>query len=399
MRSLRVAALTAAACALGAAGCSGGAVRPGEPRVIACPAAPGSQAPNLAAGLDGRLYLSWIEPAGEEHALRYSTWSDGGWSSPRTVATGGEWFVNWADVPSMAALEDGTLAAHWLVRSGDAPYAYDVVVSLSRDEGASWGAPLRPHRDGTATEHGFVSLVPSSDGVGILWLDGRKTADTPPGATALRYAVLLPEGELRDEAEVDDSVCDCCSTDAVRTGDGAILAAYRDRTAAEVRDISVSRLEGSTWSAPRTVSADNWEILACPVNGPAVAARDDHVAVAWFTAAQGSARVKLAFSRNGGRSFDSPLRVDLGSPLGRVDVLMLDDGSALVIWLEREAGEARILLRQVTPSRTFPPRVVASTSEARASGFPRAVRFGDEIVLAWTQAGDPPRIKTATLSL
>jgi hypothetical protein len=44
------------------------------------------------------------------------------------------------------------------------------------------------------------------------------------------------------------------------------------------------------------VHSDNWKIDACPVNGPAIAATGRRVAVAWFTAANDTARVKLAFS-------------------------------------------------------------------------------------------------------
>ena len=400
MRPPRFVSILAITSFLAFAGCSDEAVDLGEPRSIDCPAAPGSQTPDLAVGLDGKLYFSWIEPADAGHALRFSVWNGAGWSAPRTIAQGDNWFVNWADFPSMAALQDGTLAAHWLVKSGGETYAYDVVVALSRDGGDHWSEPFRPHRDATQTEHGFVSLVPTTEGnFGLFWLDGRNTADTPRGPMTLRYATLLPDGELRDEAQVDDRVCDCCSTDGLRASDGAMLVAYRDRSDAEIRDISVSRLEGSTWSAPRTVHADNWEIAACPVNGPTVAAQGDLVAVAWFTAAQDDASVLVAFSEDGGRSYGEPLRVDHGSPLGRVDVVLLDQGTALVSWLEHDEGQARIVVRPVTASGALPSTVVARTSQARSSGFPRMARLGDEIILAWTETGDPSRIVMAALSM
>ena len=44
--------------------------------------------PNLTVGADGKLYLSWLEPAGEAHALRFAAWEGGGWSEPRQVASG-----------------------------------------------------------------------------------------------------------------------------------------------------------------------------------------------------------------------------------------------------------------------------------------------------------------------
>ena len=84
------------------------------------PAAPGSGEPNLAVAPDGRVLLSWIEPAGEnQHSLRFAARSKGGaWSKPETIKSGSGWFVNWADFPSLAALPDGTLFAHWLAKSG-----------------------------------------------------------------------------------------------------------------------------------------------------------------------------------------------------------------------------------------------------------------------------------------
>jgi len=397
---MTIRSLLSATIALVFAACSGGTGGLGEPRFVDCPAAPDSQAPNLAVGLDGELYLSWVEPRENGHAFRFSIWRAGQWSTPRTVAEGDDWFVNWADFPSMAALEDGTLAAHWLVRSGSGTYAYDVNLSLSHDGGATWGEPFRPHDDGTETEHGFVSLVAAPEGrFEILWLDGRQMADTPSGPMTLRHATLDPDGRLTSGGVVDDRVCDCCSTDALRAGDGATLVAYRDRSDSEVRDISVARLDGSTWSSALSVHADGWEIPACPVNGPAVEGSGNVMAVAWFSAARETPVVQVAFSTDGGRSFDAPVRVDHGSPLGRVDLAFADDGWALVSWLEQEGERATIFLRPVRASGALESIPIATTDAARSSGFPRMARLGDEIVLAWTEPGEPSRIRTAVLSL
>lgn len=389
----------ATTCFLMIGGCSEPPVDLAGATNVENPSGPGSMAPNLAVGLDDVVYLSWVEPKGDGHALRFSTWSDGHWATPKTVAEGDDWFVNWADFPSMAALEDGTLAAHWLVRSGGASYAYDISIAVSRDGGDTWSEPFRPHRDATKTEHGFVSLVPFREGhFGVIWLDGRQTADTPRGAMTLRYATLSPDGSLAAEAEVDPSVCDCCSTDALRTGDGALLTVYRDRTASEVRDISVAVLRAAGWTAPRTVHGDSWIIAGCPVNGPAAASEGKTVAVAWFTGADDTARVQVAFSTDGGDTFGRPLRVDDGAPLGRVDVVMLDEGLAVVSWLERDADHAQLALRSVAPSGISQSRFVTSTSPARSSGFPRMVTTGGETILAWTTADEPTRIGTAVIT-
>ena len=126
-----------------------------EAREIPSPAPPGSAQPNLVTAPDGHLYLSWLEPRADSGVrLRFAVREGTGWSAPRTIAEGRNWFVNWADFPSMAALPDGSLAAHWLVRSGDGTYAYDVHLSRSFDGGATWSTPRTPHRDGTPTGRG-----------------------------------------------------------------------------------------------------------------------------------------------------------------------------------------------------------------------------------------------------
>ena len=76
------------------------------------------------------------------------------------------------------------------------------------------------------------------------------------------------------------------------TRDGEILAAYRDRTEDEIRDIAVARLTKDGWQPPVRVHDDGWELAGCPVNGPAISTHEDRVAVAWFTGADDVAAVQ-----------------------------------------------------------------------------------------------------------
>ncbi len=118
---------------------------------------------------------------------------------------------------------------------------------------------------------------------------------------------------LYDENLLDERICECCHTSAARTSNGIILA-YRDRSDEEIRDISVVRWQDGMWSAPQTVYKDDWHILGCPVNGPAVAAAGDQVVLAWFTAAQDIPRIQLSFSIDEEQSFGVPIQADDGSP-------------------------------------------------------------------------------------
>ena len=378
-------------------------------QMIDSPAAAGSLEPNLFAAADGRVFLSWVEPVGDDHSLRYSVRKTGAWSAPVTVARGSGWFVNWADFPSVVASPDGALSAHWLQKSGEDTYAYDVKVSRSFDGGETWSTALVPHRDGTKTEHGFVSMLPWDNGrIMIVWLDGRNFADEKTdhgeGGSAkaemtLRTAVMGPDGGLEDEMSLDDRVCDCCQTAAALTTDGAIVA-YRDRSVSEVRDIWFVRHHNGQWTKPRPVAEDGWEIFGCPVNGPAIAASGRRVAVVWFTHAHENPRVKIAFSDDAGETFGQPIRVDDGDPMGRVGVVILADGSAVASWMGFTADQADIRLRRVWPDgRTEEPHTLAQLSKERASGFPVLASNDREIVVAWTDVGSPSRVRTASLRL
>jgi hypothetical protein len=371
---------------------------------IASPAGPGSTEPNLTVAADGRILLSWVEPAGDSsHALRFAEWRDSAWSAPKTIVRRSDIWLNWADFPSMAALTDGRLAAHWPQRSGAGRYDYDVRIALSDDGGTSWSGGVVPHPDSRGGEHGFVAMATTGDSLLAVWLDGRGYDTTRAGATgamALVSRTLGPGGALGDERMVDDRTCDCCQTDLAITSRGPIVV-YRDRSEGEIRDLVLSRRESSGWTAPRAIHDDGWHVEYCPVNGPAVAADGEHVVAAWFTAPNDSPLVRLAFSEDAGDTFGPPVRIDDGTPVGRVDVALLDDGSAVVTWLERlgtEGAEVRVR-RVTTDGRIGEARVVAGSSAARSSGFPRMARSGGTLLFAWTQPGDSARVRAAIARL
>ena len=370
---------------------------------LGSPAGAHSSEPNLAVDARGRVHMTWHERAsGSAYALRYSILDGAAWTAPRTIVERSDFFKNWADFPSVHVTRTGRVLVHWLQRSGSGRYTYDVRIAQSSDDGVSWSTPAVLNRDGVPAEHGFVSLFAAEgDSVEAVWLDGRKTVNAGPSrAMQLATTRIGPDGGFGVERMLDTRICDCCQTSAALTPRGAVVV-YRDRSADEVRDIAIVRRVAGEWTEPALVHADNWQIAACPVNGPSVAARGDTVAVAWFTGAQDTARVRVAFSADAGATFSPPIRVDDGQPAGRVDVEFDDKGRALVSWLERSGGEnAEVRLRAVQRSGTLSPSVrVAASSAGRPSGFPQMVRRGPELVIAWTVPGDTSRVHVAVSRL
>lgn len=355
--------------------------------------------PNLHVSSDGIAYLSWIEYLNDStDVLAFSTLESGEWSAPKIIAQGTDWFVNWADFPSFVAFKGGSknLAAHWLQKSAVGTYDYDIKVAISNDGGKKWDAPFIPHTDGIAAEHGFVSMVPSGEQIFATWLDGRYTKtenesdghdhEGQGGAMTLRGAFFDKNGELSGDIELDDKVCDCCATSAAMTKNGVIVA-YRDRSADEIRDISIVRQIGEDWTRPRRLHADNWEIAGCPVNGPKIIADGgENVGVAWFTMAQDTPGVKVAFSTDAGANFSEPIQIDEGNPLGRVD-LIFDNNNLIVSWLEGISNEVgSIKLAKINTEGAIEKKMeVTKTSVARSSGFPILERLDDQLLVAWTE--------------
>ena len=388
--------------------CSDPALELQIPVEITSPASEGSAQPHLALGSDGTVVLSWLESQGDSYALRFSTIANEAWSQTRTLAIGSNWFVNWADFPSVVPIRGELWAAHWLVTQ-DEGYGYDVVLSTSRDSGTTWADPMPLHLDGTPTEHGFVTLFPWQEGIGAIWLDGRnfiqngefafESSSGEPLGMSLRYALFDSDGQRTLDEELDTLVCDCCQTDVALNGGDAFLV-YRDRTTEEVRDIVVQRLSDDTWQPPSVLAPDNWLIGGCPINGPAIDARDGHVAVAWFSAVDNNPLVHLVQSNNGGATFLNPIVIDAVGSFGHVDVAVLEHGATVVSWLRSEENGLGLMIRMVDRAGELgEPLAVAGIGTSRPLDFPQMVYDGTRLIFAWTDIDEVEQVRTAIVEL
>lgn len=359
---------------------------------VTAPSPPGAHEPSLTIH-DAALYMSRTGHAGHETKVMMAVRTRDGWSVSRLVDQGDDRFVNWADFPDIAVFDDGTVAVHWLREIGPSSFDYQVEIPLSNDGGTTWGQPLISHDDASVAQHGFVSMWPAEkNGLAVIWLDGRvygaegDEALFAPDAMRLRATMLTSGGVLGDDVAIDLKTCSCCQTSITATGDGNILAAYRDRAEGEIRDISVVRLSEEGWQTPVTVHDDGWELSGCPVNGPAIDADGKIAAVSWFTGAKDVAAVRVAFSDNGGRNFDTPVRIDQGSPVGRVGFELLDDGTVLASWVEwTESNEALYFCRVHRDAGCILPEILAINLAGASVNFLRLARLGRNVYLAWTQ--------------
>ncbi len=350
------------------------------------------------------MVLTWQARSSDGHALQFAVYDAGGSELRRgLIASGAHWFVNWADFPSLLVLENGDWLSFYLQRPSADSHAYGIRVLRSQDKGRHWGPALIPHGPDSTAEHGFVSMVALDDDRALLfWLDGdpeasdQQATDTdaePASAHAdhdaemrLRAVVLGRQGPLAAAETLDERVCSCCQTAAVRIAD-QVWVVYRDRSADEIRDISY-RVRGADgrWSETASVHDDAWRIHGCPVNGPAIAASSSRVLVVWPTFAEPSPGVRYRIhSADGcGPMFE----LERGAAaLGRVSAAVTPAGEFLIAHIGAGADGGQLNLSMLNADGDMRrQRVVAAIDPARASGFPRIAVWDDAVWVAWTEA-------------
>ena len=344
--------------------------------------------PNLVS-YNGSLSLSWISSKEENKAfLNYSQYKKGRWIKPQVIASGSDWFVNWADFPAHAINQDLIITSH-LKKSASGKYTYDVVLNLQKLSGEKIREDFLLNTDGVKAEHGFVSIMANNKkGFFITWLDGRNTiekkleGDHKP--MTIRFAEITDKGDVIKESELDASTCDCCQTSIAITNDGPIVV-YRDRSEEEVRDIySVKNING-TWEKPNAVHDDGWIINGCPVNGPKVAVNSKNLAVSWFTVSNNHPLVNVSFSKNNGNSFGAPLKVNDHDAIGRVDVAFLNDEEVIVSYMEVDDIGTYLRIKKVSfDGKISEPITISKIDGGRNTGVPQLEIIDSEIFIVWT---------------
>ena len=356
---------------------------------------------------DKDLFISWTEQVLDSNFLYITRLEGDSWTDKELITKGTDWFVNWADFPSISLNEvSGSIFSFHLQKSSQETFSYDVNYHINSKE--TWNDMNKIHDDNTFSEHGFVSSIPYKDGFMVSWLDGRNTYGVgdhghAKGAMTIRSAILDSNGNIVNQNVIDEMVCECCQTSMAISG-GIPIVVYRNRSDGEIRDIYFSRYIDSNWSDPEPVHDDGWEINGCPVNGPNVDSYGDNVVVSWFSASNGRPKVNLKFSTDNGRTFGDKILIDEveNSPLGRVDIEFISETEAMISWLSTVDGKGKLLIRKIKTNGDIGPiKVVEEVSTERSTGFPQIEEFNDDVYISWTdnsESGKKVRVTKIPLS-
>jgi len=404
MKMLRLKSLWVLLSALGVIAVAHADPRPTFSRVELSDTPSGGQ-PSVALEPDRGFIVTWQSTKQDVTSLNWMALNfDGQQTGRGVIAQGANWFVNWADTPALAVLDNGDWVAFWLERNDPAMLeGYDIRVVRSMDRGATWSAPISPHRDGTKTQHGFVSMIAAgNERVLMSWLDGRRAASASPNASdhsahdhesapmTLRSAVLNRANQLSEELEIDEQTCSCCQTDMARWA-GQTLIVYRDRTDDEIRDISVARRSSMRWGPPQRIHDDGWKIEGCPVNGPAIAVGSRNGLVFWPTLVNDQMTLRYVVAESPEALANGPRMNELklpAVPSGRVDTVAWHDGF-LLTWISRarDRPAVEVAVLDANGQIELGPPIAEPALRGRSTGFPRAASDGKRGLVVWPELG------------
>ena len=328
--------------------------------------------PAIAPATDGSVFLAWVEhgeaKAADVFVQKCDSEGRPAGQKTRVNPNVGEATAWRGDPPSVSVGSDGAVYVVWSASlKSELSHGSNISLSVSRDDGKSFSAPVVVNDDKYPAMHGMSSLAVSKDGgVFVAWLDERFLQTPEKMAADKAKAEVKAKGEAKEEKHVHmesnrevylavsndggksftankkiaADVCPCCKTALTVAQNGRVYVGWRQVLPGEFRHIAIASSDdkGVSFSAPVIVSDDQWQISACPVSGPALKVDENSaLTVAWFTSgASGVSGVYEAKSTDEGKTF-APRHL-IGEGVGLSTPTLLPDGTGKfgTLWGENE---------------------------------------------------------------
>ena len=135
---------------------------------------------------------------------------------------------------------------------------------------------------------------------------------------------------------------------------------------------------------------------SCPVNGASAAAKDNRVAIAWYTEGGDKHRVQFVPSSDAGATFSKPIVINTGDALVDASTVLTHDGGAFVSRIEEGEKSSRVLVRFVPAASAPGPVAQVVEGSTQNVGYPRLLQAGKETWIAWGNSASG-RVQTARL--
>lgn len=250
---------------------------------------------SAAFGAEGRLWLATVQ---DGHVLvRHSDDLGKHFSAPVDVNRTAEKIdAHGENRPEIAVAPDGTLYVTWAHPLAK-HWTSEVRFARSTDDGKTFSTPLTISGDDPDGSRGFATLAVAGNGEPVVaWIDnGDVDAPKVPGQphrATLAYSWSDDGGKaFAPPRRMPGDSCECCRIALAHEPDGKIAALYRSVYGDNIRDhaFAVLNADGKPES-PARVTFSNWQVAACPEQGPGLAIGANGVRHAvWYEASHGPA--------------------------------------------------------------------------------------------------------------
>ena len=298
-------------------------------------------------------------------------------AQPERIAADGD------NRPKIAVAQDGTIHVSFTAHLAQ-PYAGNIRLSRSTDGGRTFSPPVTVNDNLDPISHRFESIVLAPDGrLHIVWVDKRDQAAAGKdyAGAALYYAELDDGAHVGANRKVIDHSCECCRIALALDRDDTPVIAWRQIFGRDTRDHALQRLDGR--SPVIRVAEDNWNIDACPHQGPTLAISESGTYhVAWFT--NSATRQGLYYARATDRNtFSEPLAFGNTEAQPAHPALLAVGDHIYLAWKEFDGKQAtvRAMLSTDDGAQWSEPWIVAAA--AGGSDLPQLVRNGESAFLSW----------------
>ncbi len=350
-------------------------------------------APAVTVARDGQALVAWIAQQGHTNNVYVARPSPNG-ARPVRVNPEGLSAESMHQAPGVASGSKGEIYVSWSSEKRKPEgvlFASDLQLSRSLDGGQRFERPLRINDD-RPISHSFDGLAAGADGTVYLgWIDAREGGNQPRTFLArigdrgsrVDHVVKLDPGET----------CVCCRVDVAAT-DGLVAVLWRKVLPGDIRDmvLGLSRDGGRSFAGPTLVHADGWKIAACPHRGgrAALDARGT-IYVAWYTEGQDETPRVLFTTSTDGRAFEAPrpITVAAGAVPDHVRLAVNHQGAIAIVWEDSTAVRRRIRLRvSLDGGRSFSsPQSLSTAVKAYAPDV--AVAPNGDFVVVWHEEHFP----------
>lgn len=296
---------------------------------------------------------------------------------------------NGESMPKLIIKPDGTYVLIYTKRhkNSEAMFASGVYYAQSFDEGSTWSEPKPVHSDTNPdNSHGFPQAILMGNGeIGVTWLDGRHHL----AHSTMYFAKTNGREGFGNDKIIGGPSCQCCKISMYADDNGILHIAYRGIRGDNIRDIQhiTSEDNGDSFSNVSLVSDDNWQINACPHNGPSLSKSNSELHALWFTGGE-KPGVYYSNAKGDAQNFSSRQKLtDFGKHL----YVASNTLSAIAMWEEpfqdEENSYTRIKMSQITTGNLISSEYLSPLKVEAAMPYLLELNNGS-ILAMWTQYGN-----------